>query len=258
MEKRGQVTVFVIIGIVVVALIVLLLAFRQQIIPTPATTENLNGIMDDIREHVTDCIEESAEGPLERIALQGGYLSVPAGSYRLWNDNTVSFLCFNQQDTERCMNRLLTRENMEEQLSEAVLQNLAGCIDVQDFSSGIIKTFDVVTPNPMELTTSITRDQVVFDLNYPVTLRSSSTDNIVRETEFSVPVEVPLGELYEVALDILDAETSIGRFDTLTYMLAKMSRYTIYLNKPYPDKVYQVKLRDGDYIFQFAVEGEPS
>ncbi|MBU4352514.1 MAG: hypothetical protein KJ939_05545 [Nanoarchaeota archaeon] len=258
MNKRGQVTVFVILGIVVVALIVLLLAFRKEIIPTSATTENLNGIMDDIRDHISDCIKESAEGPLERIALQGGYLSVPAGSYRLWNDNTVSFLCYNQQNTERCMNRLLTREKMEEELSEAVKQELASCIDVQSFSSGIIKTFEVVLSQPMKLTTSIMKDQVVFNLNYPVTLKSKSSDNVVTEKEFSVPVEVPLGELYEVALDILDAETSIGRFDTLTYMLAKMSRYTLYLHKPYPDKIYQIQMRDGDYIFQFAVEGEPS
>jgi len=258
MDKRGQITIFVIIGIVVVALIVLLLAFRKEIIPTSATTENLNGIMDDIRDHIAECIEESAEGPLERIALQGGYLVVPAGSYRLWNDNTVSFLCYNQEDTERCMNRLLTREKMEEQLSEAVKQELASCIDIQGFSSGIIKTFDVVISQPMKLTTSIMKDQVLFELNYPVTLKSKSSDNIVTEKEFSVPVEVPLGELYEVVLDIIDAETSIGRFDTLTYMLAKMSRYTIYLDKPYPDKIYQIKLRDGDYTFQFAVEGESS
>ncbi len=258
MEKRGQITVFVILGIVVVALIVLLFAFRDEIIPTTASTENLNGIMDDIRDRVSECIEESAEGPLEKIALQGGYLSVPAGSYRLWNDNTVSFLCYNMQDKKNCRNRLLTREHMEEELSDAVEQGLASCVDIEDFSPGLIETYEVMTPEAMEVETTILEDQVLFELDYPITLESTSNDNVVSEDKFSVPVEVPLGELYEVALDILDAETSIGTFDTLTYMLAKMSRYTIYLHKPYPDKIYQIKLREGDYMFQFAVEGEPS
>jgi hypothetical protein len=39
-------------------------------------------------------------------------------------------------------------------------------------------------------------------------------------------------------------------------MLSKLSRYTIYKNKPYPDVLYQIKLREGDYVFQFAIQGE--
>ena len=37
-----------------------------------------------------------------------------------------------------------------------------------------------------------------------------------------------------------------------------MSAYTIQMQKPYPDKIYQIKLREKDYVFQFAVEGESS
>jgi len=258
MKKRGQVTIFVILGIIIVALVVLFFAFRKQIIPTAATPENLNEILGDIEDHIEDCIQTSAEGPLEQIGLQGGYLSVPPESYRTWNDNKVSYLCYNQIGVERCTNRLLTRAHMEEELSEVIEDDLARCIDVQGFSSGLFKTFDVVANKPMELSTTITSDQVLFELSYPVTLKSKSTDAVAESKTFTVPVEAPLGELYDVALDILDGETSIGMFDTLTYMLVKTSRYTIYLDKPYPDKIYKIKLREGDYIFQFAVEGEPS
>lgn len=256
-KKRGQVTLFVILGIVIVAVVVLLLAFRKQIIPTPATAENLNEIMRDIRGQITDCMKSAAEGPIDRIGLQGGYLSVPAGSYRLWNDATVSYLCYNQPNTEVCSNRMLTRQHMEEELTSAIENELAQCVDVQGFSMGLIKTFDVVANDPMKAKVTIARENVIVDLNYPVTLKSRSSDNVVSEKKFTVSIDKPLGEFYDVAQDILEAETSAGMFDTLTYMLAKMSRYTIYLQKPYPDKIYQVTLREGSkYIFQFAVEGE--
>jgi len=258
MNKRGQVTLFVILGIIIVAIIVLLLAFRKDIMPTPATRENLNSIMDDINEHISECVIEKSEEPLERIALQGGYLSTPIDSYRLWNDNTVSYLCYNIEDTERCRNRMLTKQHMEDELSEAMEMELAECVNVHGFEPGLVKTFSVIAEEPMEVSTDINEDEVLFELIYPVKLKASSGEEEVSEERFVVPVEVPLGELHDVALDIIDSEASMGRFDTLTYMLAKMSRYTIYLHQPYPDKIYQIKMRDGDYIFQFAVEGEPS
>lgn len=255
MEKRGQVTIFVILGIVIVALVVLLFAFREDIVPSTGA-ENLNSILNDIDKHIKDCMEGAAEGPLERIALQGGYLSVPPESYRLWNDNTISYLCYDQPGVEWCMNRLLTREHMEEELAAAIKEEMLQCVDVEGVAGGIIKRYDIIVKPPMELAVTITGSTVLLELNYPVTLKSSEAT--ASETTFTVPIEKPLGELYDVAQDILEGETSIGRFDTLTYMLSKMSKYTIYLHKPYPDKIYQVKLREGDYMFQFAVEGEPS
>lgn len=258
MEKRGQITVFVILGIVVVALVVLLFAFRKDIIPTSATPENLNSIMNDMNDHIEDCLKSSADGPLKRIALQGGYLSVPSGSYRLWNDYTVSYLCYNLPDTESCSNRMLVSSHMEEEISRAVEEELAKCIDLDAFSGGLFKTYSLTANQQMQVSTSIARDAVLFELEFPITLKSKSTDTVVSRDKFSASVDVPLGELFEVMQDIVDAETSIGRFDTLTYMLSKMSRYTIILNKPYPDKIYQLKLRENDYMFQFAVEGEPS
>ena len=259
MDKRGQITVFIILGIVIVAVIVLLFAFRKDIISTPATTENLNKIMRDINKHIEGCMEDSAEDPLNRIALQGGYLEVPADSYRLWDDTTVSYLCYNQPEVDRCMNRLLTRENMEVQLEKAIKNELMQCIDVQQFqSSGILKTYDVIAKNQIELDVVIARTDVLLELKFPITLKSTKDENVVSEDTFNVNIEKPLGDLYDVAMDIIDAETALGKFDTLTYMLSKTGRYTIYLQQPYPDKIYAMKLREGDYIFQFAVEGEPS
>ncbi len=259
MEKRGQVTVFIILGIIIVAVIVILLSLKPEIISTPATPENLNKVMNDINKHIKQCLAASAEEPLNRIALQGGYLNVPDESYRLWDDTTVSYLCYDLPNTDSCMNRMLTKKHMEDELENAVKEKVMQCLDVQEFASqGIIKTYDVLTkPDKLDLNLVINRDNVVIELKYPITLKSSKNGNDITRDKFTVIVDKPLGELYEVVQDILDAETTYGRFDTLTYMLSKLSRYTIYLHKPYPDKIYQVKLREKDYMFQFAIEGEP-
>lgn len=250
---------FVILGIIVVALIVLLIAFRKEVIPKAASVENLDATMNNINNHVKDCLAEASDEPIKRIGLQGGYLSTPEGSYRRWNDYPVSYLCYNQAGKEACTNRFLTKEKMQEQLSEAIKEALGRCLDIQGAAKlGIIKTFTLQEGSTMDVNVEILPEQVNLELQHDVQLKSKDGQLTKKQGVFDTTIRSPLGELYEVSQDILDAETTLGRFDQLTYMLAKMSRYTIYLNKPYPDKIYQIKLREKDYIFQFAVEGEPS
>lgn len=256
-NKRGQVTLFVILGIVIVAIIVLLLAFRKDILPKTGSPENIDATMQSIEKGIRQCMADAADEPIKRIGLQGGYLSTPEGSYRRWNDYPISYLCYNLARTESCRNRFLTVGNMEEQLSEAITENMGKCLDIQEFASlGLIKTIDVIPGDKLDVKVSISQDVVNIELNYKVEVKGSSGSKV--KDKFEIAIRSPLGDLYEVAQDILDSETTFGRFDQLTYMLNKMSKYTIYVQKPYPDKIYQLKLREKDYIFQFAVEGEPS
>lgn len=251
MEKKGQITVFVIIGIVIVALIVLLYAFRSQI-SLPFVQVNLQDEMQKVTSEIQDCLKNSASGPVELIGLQGGYLSTPPGSYRLFNDTPISYLCYNQAEKPTCTNRMLTIENMQDQLSNAIDQSLLECLDVS-VSSGV----ELQTPNTYKVNTFIQPSKVLIELDYPITLTDKKTNDELSETKFTATVNAPLGDLYNVAMDIVDSEATGGRFDVLSYVLSKMSKYTIYPHKPYPDKIYQIKLREGSYLFQMAIEDEP-
>lgn len=256
-NKRGQVTLFVILGIVIVALIVLLLAFRKDILPKTGSPENIDATMQSIEKGIRECMADAADEPIRRIGLQGGYLSTPEGSYRRWDDYAISYLCYNQAGKETCTNRFLTIGKMDEQLSEAIKENMGRCLDIKGFGNvGLIKTIEVIPGNEMDVKVAISEDVVNIELNQRVEVKGSGGSKV--KDKFEVAIRSPLGELYGVSQDILDSETAFGRFDQLTYMLNKMSRYTIYVEKPYPDKIYQIKLREKDYIFQFAVEGEPS
>ena len=252
MEKRGQITIFVILGIVIVAVIVLLFAFRKDIIPTSSQT-GINSEMKAAKQIITDCLEKSSQAPVEKIGMQGGYLSPAPYTFRLWNDTQISYLCFNQAEKNTCTNRLLTVRKMEEQLSAAIEEGLKACVDLTD-----IKGVDIIAQKDFDVTTRVLPYQVLVDLDYPITVKSKVSDAKATEKKFSYIMDAPLGDLYNVAQDILDLETDIGMFDQLTYMLVKLGKYTIYVVKPYPDKIYVLKLRENPYRFQFAVQSEPS
>ena len=92
-------------------------------------------------------------------------------------------------------------------------------------------------------------------LIYSVTV-DKGEDDIVSEDEFGETLDLPLGQLYDVSMDIVNDHALYGDFDQLLYMLSKLSLYTIYKNKPYPDVLYQVKMREDGFVFQFAIQGE--
>lgn len=251
MDKKGQITVFVIIGIVIVALIVLLYAFRKDI-SVPFVQVNLQDEMQQVRSDIETCLKSSSEGHVERIALQGGYLSPPPGSFRLFNDTPISYLCYNQAGKPTCTNRMLTLDSMQKELNNAIEDTLPECMEL-DVSGGV----QLQEPSSYKVKTDIQPSKVVVTLDYPITLTNKKTGDELTEKEFSTVINAPLGDLYDVAMDIVDSEAVGGRFDVLSYVLSKMSKYTIYPHKPYPDKIYQIKLRENGYLFQMAVEDEP-
>jgi hypothetical protein len=257
-SKRGQVTLFVAVGIVIVLLIGITLYSTTNLFLINPTKEDLNEELDAIRTHVQDCILESVDGPLGRpiikAGLQGGYLAPSSGTYRLYNDNLVSYLCYNMEDTEQCMSRMLLRSNIEDDITAEVTENIAQCMDVQGFRR--FGGFDIIT-GAWNVKTDIGKDRVNIMLDYPITLKSKRSDAEVSQDEFSRTFNYPLGDLYDVANTILDFETEFGEFDQFAYMLSKKGLYKIEKKKPYPDKLYVISRRDApSFVFQFFVQGE--
>ncbi len=256
-KKRGQVTLFVILGIVIVAIILLVVFLREPIAQAVASEANLQTEMKGVTGSIEKCLKKSADGPIKKIAWQGGYLGPTSGTYRLWNDTTVSYLCYNMKGKQTCINRLLTVKVVEKQLEKAIEEKLKTCVDIQP--RGTFAKYDVITKKDFNVTVQVLLDAVRVNLDYPVTLQSKKTrSNVLSKQKFTSTLSYPLGDLLNVVYSIIDAETTNGYFDQLSYMLASQSKYTIYVNKPYPDKIYRLKLRENDFTFQFAVEGEPS
>ena len=252
MLKRGQATGFVIAGILVVAIIVLLLYLRGQLSLGFITPTTFDGRLQALRTHVEDCLQNVGEEPLRRIGLQGGHLKTPDGTFRLQEDIPVSYLCYNILGDIKCQNRLLTRENMQNELAAAIKQDLSRCIDLGKFKG---RVFDLTVGSQQALV-DIGDDSTTVTLKQPVTLKKDT--QTAREDTFSVNFNVPLGRLYETAEDIIDVEAEFGEFEQLTYMLAHRGEYVIEKKRPYPDKLYILRTKDSDYIFQFFIQDEPS
>jgi hypothetical protein len=261
MNKRGQVTIFIILGIVIVAIILLVLYGRQTVFFSP-TPENLQQELISVQDHVISCLGDVAPGCIEKISMQGGYYETPSNTYRLWNDTSVSYLCYNKANDPRCINRALTLGILQGEIKKCIdaqLGPLGICLNVKQFES-FGKPVKITAPQQPSVNVEVGQDNVLLSLDYPIEIESTRD-----ETKFNLdePIELnlayPLGRLYDLAVNqIVDAEAQFGDFEQFLYMITKKGQFIIYKDKPYPDKLYRIKTRDHPLLFQFYIEGEPS
>ena len=188
MGKRGQATGVIIIGLVIVAVVLILLFLRGQLTIFPVTKDNISERFAPIREHINGCLESVGDDYVKRIGLQGGYLKTPQGTFRSYSDVPISYLCYNMEDVPTCSNRMLTKEHMEEELTDAIRNDLNTCLNLGKFKKGF-----EMNVGKIELDVGIDSDSTKIILNMPDTI--SRGDAVYGEQKFENEVNAPLGRL---------------------------------------------------------------
>ena len=249
--KKGQATTFMILGLVILATVVLLFFLRGQFLFGPITVDKIQDkAMGPIMDHIGDCVNEVAPDYFERIGLQGGYLKTPKDTYKLYDGVSVSYLCYNMENVPVCYSRYLTVGDMENQLENAIMEGLGTCINIKKLAKGLDLNL-----GKLNVDVDVGDYSSIINLNFPI--RLGRGDVYVEEDNFETVLDVPLGALHGVAMDIVEVETQVGEFEQLIYMLSHKGQCVIDKKKPYPDKMYILTSKDSDYIFQFFVQGEP-
>ena len=84
MGKRGQITTFVVIGLVLIAVIGVFIYTRQMQVQQATTTAGREVVSADVRPlqiFVEQCIQKTAVPGIYLLGEQGGYINPPANSY---------------------------------------------------------------------------------------------------------------------------------------------------------------------------------
>jgi len=247
MYKKGQVSWFIIFGILLVA-IVLFVWYARQLGIGVEPKKFLETRASSIRGEVEGCLGLLGEQSINAIGKMGGTLNPT--KFRLYNGYRVNYLCYNVQGNERCSNRIVRLGDIEKEIEDDIDSKISTCLNLAQFSGDYqLKT------GRSNLKASIGLDDVSIDLDYPITLETKGTT--VEMRDFSKSLIRPLGRLYNTVQAIVSDEARLGDFNKDAYMLLHKDT-VIEKHRPYPDKVYVLKTRTSDYIFQFAVEGEPS
>src|SRR3989344_443781 len=260
MERRGQIAIFAIVGIIILAVVILFLFLRNEIYLGGANIENLEKEFPQIQEHIEGCLENVGKDYVVKIGKQGGYLTANEGTFRQYNGFNINYLCYNIAGKPECRNRGLRLNDIKLSLEKEMVKDVNKCLNIDQFD----KIGLDVSRGELKLNVDINDDNVLVKGNLIV--RISKGDVESERDIFYGEINYPLGRLFNSARDIVESEARYGNIDTLTYSVLKTRAtnkpYIVQKLQPYPDKLFVLKIKDvpsekEEFIFQFFIEDEP-
>ncbi|MGM5482447.1 MAG: hypothetical protein ACQESF_03215 [Nanobdellota archaeon] len=247
--NKSQVTVFIVLGMLILA-VALLLFYVNSLAHEPVDVEVkdkyvLKSTLQPVRVYVESCLEKVSKPVIEKIAKNGGYLE--PSNFMYYDKDKISYLCV-QKDNDKCVNSLLLRKDMEEQISEVVRQNAEKCINLEVFKKQGFK----IDEDELSVDARIGLDKIEIKADYPLTFSKKNSSMTI--DKFSLKINRPLGRLYLLATHIINSQIRQGYFDQLNFMVQNGDSVIVQEHNPYPDTVFSLK--KDDYIFNFALEGQ--
>ena len=229
-RKKSQITVFVLLGLVIIITIALLFYLRSSTIKVKPPVENLE-VTDEIKPiqtYVVNCLKENSKEALIKIGQNGGYINVtgmkispvPYDSdallfepqimpywYHIRDCQSSSIGCVDSlkpplcDEEDACVINSKGPNSIEEQLSKYIESTIERCADFSVFEN----LFDI-NAGTIDVTTIIREDFIEFQLSYPLKITSKSSGQKTEIPFFVTNQNIKFKEVYELATDITQQE----------------------------------------------------
>ena len=202
-KKRGQITVFIIIGIILLLTAFLLSYYKKEKIEE---TELIQPELIPIQEFVQSCTDGLAREALEIIGLNGGYIYFPVSV----ENNPRSYLALSPikelknpywwYDGKSSIPPL---EYLNKQISDYVRANIEKCIG--NFSS-FSNTYNVINLGGFDVITEIGEEDVLVRTIYPIEVQDKFNKTLAKLQKYIIKVPIRLKKVYELANKIMERE----------------------------------------------------
>jgi len=249
MLKRGQITTFIIIGIVIVLVFAFLFFARDTLIDKFSSSVNVekqvNQKMSEIASAVEECIAEEGNRQIKDYIFGN---SEPE-SYFLYHTEKIKVLCEGMPNSDKCIASPLVISVIEKELAEKLNENIYGCI-ISEVNS---KTFDVKF-GESATDVKIDEENVLISVQLPVSV--SKNDFKLNRDIFSKRIDVKLKKIINGVNDILKSEALSGQFDMTGYNKNNINGIIVNeLQVNGGNRAYEVYISD-DMKFRFGVRDE--
>lgn len=206
-NKRGQITIFIIIAmILVVAIIILFLLIRKPQLQV-SDVENPQAYIDS-------CTRQFTEEAIGILSKQGGDIK-PQGSV-MYEDVNITYLCYNSEYYKPCiMQRPMLIEHIQDEITAYIKPKVEDCF-LSLKTELEKKNYDIKIGN-MQLQTKLQIGQVVIDINRD--FKMTKNENTRSINNFKSVVINPIYDLAKIATEISNEEAKQCEFDILDFMI---------------------------------------
>ena len=240
-KKRGQTTIFIIIGIAIVAIGVLIYAFYPQIESTLGLKEQ------NPSEFIDSCLKDDLTRNVDLLSLQGG--SVRPEHYILYNGDKIDYLCYTNEYYRTCVvQQPMLIEHVEKEIKDNIEGKVRECF--QELKTSYEESDYVVNMKTGETKIELLPKRIVASFSYSLSL--SKGEEASNYEKFSVVINNNLYELLSIAVSIVESEALYGDSETTLYMAYYEDLKVEKKNQVEGSTIYILTDRNTGNKFQFA------
>jgi len=240
-SKRGQVTIFIIIGILIVVGVVLFFILSGD------STEEQPQVDVDIQpiyNYVQGCLDESVDEGIFYIAERGGYYNLSEVQ-----KTDILGIPYYIQNTSITM---ISKQEMENQLSKSIEDDVSSCVDFKQFEDYEIKS------ETLTVDSSIEKEKVDVDMEFPLNIRKG--ENTYQIENFKNTKQIRLGGIYDAISEYINQQSGISEGFCINCFLEISENYDFTVDsfdtsggsKIFIVSDYNSKLNGEELIYSFA------
>lgn len=202
-DRRGQVTVFIILAIVIVGVVVAYFILRGS------GGSSVPPEFSPVYDYYLSCLRENSVQGLALLGTQGGYIETPEfspGSAYMPFSSQLDFLgqgipyWIYVSGNNILREQVPTKSEMEVQLESYIEERISYC----DFSDFELMGFDVYVGEGESVDVKIRDLKTEVEVTNPVSIFYDDKSVVVRNHKFSV--DSKMGKFYDIALNIYNRE----------------------------------------------------
>ncbi|MBT7102235.1 hypothetical protein HN935_01865 [archaeon] len=240
MNKKGQVTIFIIIGIVIVVGIILLFMFVGDFdVESPADLGP--------QAFVDKCVKDAVEVSVAKMLFNGGEI-VPSHAIA-YDGDEWNYLCYQADFYKGCYNiHPMLEMQIEAEIVRDTQDEVQECFNTMriDFED---RGFDV-GGGPTEYSVNLLPEMVQISLSKRIDVSKEGASQSFGN--FDTEILTPIYELVQISMDVVNAESQYCNFEYNGYMLL-YPKYDIRRIDYSNSKIYRLVDRRSGAEFRFAV-----
>lgn len=235
-NKKAQLTIFIILAIVIVAILLILLYPRMKVLVTGPVAP----------DYIKDCTEDATKEVLDKLTVQGG--SLEPENYILYQGNKVDYVCYAEEYYKKCvMQKPFLKQDIEKEITSYIEPRVKTCLE--DLKSQLEKRGSAVSLGKVEVETLMIPNSILVTINAPLTITKEATSSFKK---FKVDVSSHLYDLIMISSSISNWEARYGDSETMNYMIYYPNIKVEKKKQSEGSTIYILTDRETDEKFMFA------
>jgi len=249
-NRRGQVTIFIIIGVIIISAVGLFFLLRAGIFPLLGESLEKNP-----NTFLQACLEDDVKEGLGIISSQGGYISNPLNKTFQFSDSDdftdISYLCYTQEDYVSCINQEpMLIQHLESEIKNYISDDVEDCFD-KLISNLKNQGYDVdAINNGFEIDLEEKKVNINIDAEITLTKAGETT----KQENFKVIIPSRFYDLAIAVQEIINKEITnceFNQYDISNYPELNINKYMTSDSSI----IYDIKHRESGDEFKFAIKG---